>query len=204
MVENVALISMDLQNEAVLPDGIFGKPDLFGNAGIFSEVTRKGTLENVRATLDKARSAGLTIIHVGTRYRPGFPELGNGYPVFDMVRDLNTYLEGSWGVGFPEAVAPRDDEPIIWKRKMNAFFQSDLELILRTKGVRTIVAFGVALNNVVESTVRQAADMGYNIIVLEDCCASFDGEQEEFSLKRVLPRFGRVIRSADFFREMGL
>ena len=204
MTAKLALISCDLQNEAVLPDGKFGGPDLFGNVGIVSEVNRKGVLGNVKSTLERARAAGLTIIHVGTQYRSGYPEIGTGYPVFDMVKSLGTYLEGSWGVGFPEEVAPKGDEPIVMKRKMNAFFESDLELILRTQDTDTIVIFGVALNNVVESTARQAADMGYNVIILEDCCASFDGEQEAFSLKRFLPRIGRVMQSEDFFNEIAV
>jgi nicotinamidase-related amidase len=202
--ENVALLLLDLQKEAVDEKGLFGKAGLFGDQGIAKEVVRKDLLPKARGVLDRARAAGMTIVHVGTKYRPGYPELGKGHPVFDQVKALNTYVEGSWGVDFQDPVAPKGNEVVVWKHKVSAFYQTDLHLILATKGIRTIVALGVALNNVVESTAREAADMGFDVIVLRDCCASFDAQQDDFACARILPRFCRVIDSGEFVKEIGI
>jgi nicotinamidase-related amidase len=202
--EEVALILLDLQNEAVDDRGLFSKGGLFGDDGIAKEVARKGLLPKINALLTRARAANLTIVHVGTKYRPGYPELHKGHPVFDQVKALGSYIDGTWGVEFPELVAPKGDEIVVWKHKVSAFFQTDLNLILSAKGIRTIVALGVALNNVVESTARDGADMGYEVLVLRDCSGSFDAKQDDFAATSVLPRFCRVADSAEFTKEIGI
>lgn len=204
MKDTLALLSMDMQNEAVHMDSTFGQPGLFGDQGIAREVIRKGVLEKARNVLDRARAAGVKIVHVGTRYRPGYPELNRGHPVFDQVQDLGVFMTGDWGVEFHELIAPQGDEVVVWKSRVSAFYQTDLQTILRSQGVRTVVAQGVALNNVVESTVREAADMGFKAIVLSDCVASFDGEQDDFCAQRILPRFCRVMDSGALFEEAGI
>ena len=204
MKDTLAVVSMDMQNEAVHMDSVFGQPGLFGDQGIAREVVRKGVLEKAREVLDRARAAGVMVVHVGTRYRPGYPELNRGHPVFDQVQDLGVFMTGDWGVEFHELIAPQGDEAVVWKSRVNAFYQTDLQAMLRSQGIRTIAAQGVALNNVVESTVRDAADMGFEAIVLSDCVASFDGEQDDFCAQRILPRFCRVMESSAFFKEAGI
>ena len=195
---DVALVIMDLQNDVVHPEGLFGK------AGLAAIATKKGVLENTRAVLDRARAAGIRVIHVAHGYRPGHPEVGSGFAIFDQIKASNGMIIGTWGAQFHELVAPVDDEAVVSKSRVSSFFQSDLELLLRLNGIRTVVALGMATNMVVEATVREAADMGFTAIVLEDCCASFDPEEDEFSLKRILPKFARVTNSSAFFEEAGL
>jgi nicotinamidase-related amidase len=201
---DVALILLDLQNEAVDERGLFSQGGLFGDQGIAKEVARKGLLPKIRAVLDKARAADATIIHVGTRYRPGYPELKRGHPVFDQIKDLNSYLEGGWGAEFHKDIAPQGDEIVVWKHKVSAFYQTDLHIILTALNIQTIIAVGVALNNVVESTARDAADRGFDFAVVRDCCASFDGEQDDFAAVRVLPRFCRVVESDQVAKILGI
>jgi nicotinamidase-related amidase len=201
---DTAIVLLDLQKEAVDEKGLFGKGGLFGEQGIAKEVVRKDLLSKTKALLDRGRAANMTIMHVGTKYRTGYPELGKGHPVFDQVKALNTYLDGSWGIDFQDPVAPQGNEVVVWKHKVSAFYQTDLHLLLTTKGIHTIAALGVALNNVVESTAREAADMGFNVVVLRDCCASFDAQQDDFSCTRILPRFCRVMDSVEFAKEIGV
>ena len=202
--ENVALVLLDIQKEAADDKGLFGVGGLFGEEGIAHEVVRKDVLSKAGAILDRARTAGVMIVHVGTKYRPGYPELCDGHPTFDKIKALNTYLEGSWGIEFSDRVAPRDDEIVVWKHKVSAFYQTDLHLILTANNIRTVAALGVATNNVVESTARDAADRGFDVIVLQDCCASFDAQHDEFACTRILPRFCRVTDSGELAKEIGI
>ena len=121
--------------------------------------------------------------------------------IFDSIKTANAMTEGSWGAESHEMVAPIENEIVVPKRRVSSFYQSDLDLVLRLAGINTIVSVGVATNMVVEATVRDAADRGFANIVIEDCCASFDAGENEFSLKNIIPKFGRVITTLEFLDE---
>lgn len=194
--DETALVLMDLQNDVVHPEGLFGK------SGLADVVSETNVLENSRAVLDRARQLRMLVVHVAHQYRSGYPEVGQGMAIFDAIRTADAMTEGSWGAEIHEMVTPVGDEIVIPKRRVSSFYQSDLDLVLRLAGIKTIVSAGVATNMVVEATVREAADRGYANVVIEDCCASFDAEDNEFSLKSIMPRFGRVITAREFLDEL--
>ena len=75
-------------------------------------------------------------------------------------------VEGTWGSEIHEKLTPQAGEPIVTKRGVSAFTASDLDQILRTKRIGTLILAGVATNFVVEGTARQACDLGYDTIVV--------------------------------------
>ena len=86
---DVALVIMDLQNDVVHPEGLFGK------GGLAAIAAKKGVLENTRAVLDRARAAGIRVIHVAHGYRPGHPEVGSGSAIFDQIKASNGMIKGT-------------------------------------------------------------------------------------------------------------
>ena len=96
-------------------------------------------------------------------------------------------MEGTWGAQIHDRVAPQRSEAVVTKRGMSASTASNLDQILRTNRIGTLLLAGVATNFVVESTARQACDLGYNTVVVGDCCASMNQEAHDSSLTTALP-----------------
>jgi len=90
-------------------------------------------------------------------------------------------------------VTPEKDDIVVTKRRVSAFTGSDLEVVLRSLGVNKLVLSGIATSGVVLSTVRQAADKDYQLIVLSDCCADGDPQVHETLLTKIFPRQTEVL-----------
>jgi nicotinamidase-related amidase len=92
-----------------------------------------------------------------------------------------------------QALAPRSDEPVVTKLRVSAFAGSDLEVILRAQNIRTLVLAGIATSGVVLSTLREAADKDYGLIVLSDACVDADPEVHRVLVEKVFPRQAEVM-----------
>lgn len=190
-----ALLLMDYQNDVVDPEGALGR---LGTAALLTE---HGTLAAAARLLDGARDAGLPVIHVAVAFRQGFPDADPGVPLSKLCIDLNCLIEGTWGAAFIQPLAPRPGEPVVVKRGMSAFAGTDLDLLLRLAGSRSLILAGVASNLVVEATARHGVDMGYRAIIPADASMGFTAEQHDQSLG-VLERFARVTTVDEVLREL--
>jgi nicotinamidase-related amidase len=172
-----ALLVMDFQNDIVDPKGVIG------SQGMATRVQEKKAIENTAKGLAAARSQGMLVIHVAVAFRPGHPEIGLGAPLFQGIKKGNALLEGSWGADFHPSVKPTEGEVVVIKRGVSALAGTDLNALLRSKGINTLVLTGIATNFVLEGTARHAVDEGYQVVVLKDCCASFNEQMHTFSLQ---------------------
>ncbi len=114
--------------------------------------------ENGRAVLAAWRSQGLPIIHVR----------------HDSVAPGSTLASGQPGNAFRPGFEPRDGEPLVSKSVNAAFIGTDLDLRLRRLGIRTVVVFGISTDMCVSTTIRVGANLGYEMILVEDACDCFD------------------------------
>lgn len=178
-----ALLVMDFQNDIVDPKGAIG------SQGMAAQVQEKKAIENTAKALAAARGKGLLVVHVGVAFRKGHPEIGPGAPLFQGIKQANALLEGSWGADFHPGVKPTEGEIVVIKRGVSALAGTDLNPMLRGKGINTLVLTGIATNFVIEGTARHAVDAGYQVIVLKDCCASFNEQMHTFSLQ-ILSQLG--------------
>ena len=179
--QHTALLAMDFENDIVHPDGAFKD---FGFAKMVSETN---VLDKSAQLLAAGRSAGITIIYVSVKFRPGYPERPANAGLWQGLHGATALVEGTWGSEIHEKLTPQAGEPIVTKRGVSAFTASDLDQILRTKRIGTLILAGVATNFVVEGTARQACDLGYDTIVVGDCCASVSQEAHDASLTVALP-----------------
>src|SRR5690242_10752991 len=185
----------------------FLEPGGFG-AALGNDVARlRSAVAPCRAMLDAARAHGLLVIHTREGHRPdlsdaprlkverGDPALRIGAPG-PMGRIL---VRGEPGHDIIPELYPKAGEPVIDKPGKGAFYQTDLELMLKNRGIETLLVCGVTTEVCVNTTVREANDRGFRCIVLSDCCASYFPEFHDMGLKMIKAQggiFGSVSTSA--------
>jgi nicotinamidase-related amidase len=132
-------------------------------------------IPNVRLLLREARGKGISIVFAcDSRYPDDF--------IFRSGHPLRT-IRGTEGVKVIDELEPAAGDLFVEKRMLSAFFGTDLDFTLRQKGIKTLVVTGVATWACVLKTVFDAVEMGYEVIVPADCCASPSPEGHEAALK---------------------
>jgi biuret amidohydrolase len=199
-LDRTALIIIYMQRDFLEPGG-------FG-AALGNDVSRLDAAVGPCAqVLAAARSAGLLVIHTREGHRPdltdapalkverGDPAMRIGAPG-PMGRIL---VRGEPGHDIIPKLYPIAGEPVIDKPGKGAFYQTDLELMLRNRAIDTLLVCGVTTEVCVNTTVREANDRGFRCIVLSDCCASYFPEFHDMGLKMIKAQggiFGSVSTSA--------
>ena len=178
---HTALLVMDFENDIVHPEGAFK------DFGFAQMVADNNVLDKTSQLLAAARSSGVTVIYVSVKFREGYPERPANSGLWKGLHGANALVEGTWGSQIHDQLTPEKGEPIVTKRGVSAFAASDIEQILHNKRIGTLILAGVATNFVVEGTARQACDLGYDTIVVGDCCASMSQEAHDSSLNTALP-----------------
>ncbi|WP_419890516.1 cysteine hydrolase family protein [Paenibacillus xylanexedens] len=148
-----------------------------------------------------ARSHAIPVIYVRVAFRPGYPEISSRNKMFGGIpgragaeADAVAAMEAA--VQIDESVQPLPDEPIVTKVRVSAFAGSDLEVILRSHQIDTLILSGIATSGVVLSTLREAADKDYALTVLSDACIDADPEVHRVLTEKVFPLQAEV-RSVD-------
>lgn len=190
-VDRAALVIIDMQRDFLEPGG-------FG-AALGNDVSLlAAAVGPCKAVLDAARARGMLVIHTREGHRPdlsdapplkverGDPATRIGAPG-PMGRIL---IRGEAGHDIVPALYPVDGEPVIDKPGKGAFYQTDLELMLRNRGVETLFVCGVTTEICVNTTVREANDRGFRCIVLSDCCASYFPHFHETGLAMIKAQGG--------------
>ena len=144
-----------------------------------------------------ARDAGMMVIHVVVAFRPGHPELSPSNFEFKAVKANGMLVAGTEGAAIHPAAAAREGEPIVVKHRVSAFVGTDLEMLLRTNRIDTLVLAGVHTSGVVLATVRHASDLDYRLVVVRDCCADPDAEVHAMLLDIVIPKQAAIISVAE-------
>lgn len=151
-------------------------------------------LPNVRALAELARDAGLMVVFTRSYRRDDGTD--SAQEVYDIVpeafrRDEITCRAGTADVEFE--IEPRTDEYTIEKQRYDAFHGTRLDYYLRAEGVDTLLMCGVNTNVCVDSTARGGHERGYNLVFVEDCCASSKRELHEASLRNFESILGPVV-----------
>jgi len=152
-----------------------------------------GYLPRLAAAIAAARHAGIGVIYVTVAFRPGYPEASERNKTFSAVAGTGRYTEGSDSTRVHPAVAPAPGEVTVTKRRVSAFAGSDLEVVLRAGGITHLVLAGIATSGVVLSTLRQAADLDYQLTVLSDGCLDADAEVHRVLTEKIFPRQAEVL-----------
>jgi nicotinamidase-related amidase len=157
------------------------------------------TIEHTQAVLKASRENGVLIVFVNAAHRPGYPEIpANRAPIFKNVAAGGAHIRGSRNAEVIDQLEPKNDEIIVYNYSPSAFCYTDLDLILRNKGITDLALSGLSTNWAVETTARHGVCLGYFIYTLEDCCNSHSDEMHNWPMINIFPRLGAVIDSTAY------
>lgn len=185
---HAAVLVVDVQN------------DFFADGGTFDRIGRdvkiiRKMIAPLHSLLDSARAAGTKVIfvrygHTGaTESEVHLEQRGRGRADQPICQD------GTWGADLYE-VAALPGETVVVKHRYSGFIGTDLDLVLRSTGVRTLLMTGVASNGCVEATARDGFMHDYYIVFVDDCTASYDDELHRATLQNIADAYGVVVTSS--------
>ncbi len=190
--KKATLLVIDVQNDFCHSEGSFSK--------------RKVDLSHVQKVVPKIclfieslRKLGTPIIFIRTIHSDWTNSPSWLGRMGGLAEKFPVCLPDSWGAKFYE-VKPKDNEAIVTKHRYSAFVGTDLNLILRSKGIETLLLTGVVTNICVETTARDGFNLDYNIILVEDCCGAYVLEEHQSTLNNIKKYFGIVAGSNEIIK----
>jgi len=205
-LDKAALVIIDMQRDFLEPGG-------FG-AALGNDVSRlQVAVEPCREVLQTARDLGMLVIHTREGHRADLSDapphkVERGDPALrigasgPMGRIL---VRGEAGHDIISELYPLKSEPVVDKPGKGAFYQTDLELMLKNRGIDTLFVAGVTTEVCVNTTIREANDRGFRCIALSDCCGSYFPDFHEYGLKMIKAQggiFGSVADSKSFLESV--
>ncbi|MGG2461273.1 cysteine hydrolase family protein [Streptomyces sp. RGM 3693] len=180
---NSALLVMDVQRDimAIADDG-------------------SGYLLRLRRAIDGARAAKIPVIYVVIGLRPGQPDVSPANKVLTAAVRDGLFAEGAPGTGIHDDVAPQQGDIVVTKRRGSAFSGSDLDLVLRSRGIDSLVLAGIATSGVVLYTLCQANDLDFGLTVLADVCLDTDPEVHRTLTEKLFPLWADVVTVGDWLK----
>ena len=164
-----------------------------------------GMLGNTAKTVAKAREAGALIVHAPISFAPDYPELSpKPYGILAGVVAAKAFRKGEWGAEIVDLLTPQAQDVVIeGKRGLDAFATTNLDFILRQRGIRTIALCGFLTNCCVESTMRTGYEKGFDVVTLTDCTATVSEEAQAAAISTNYPMFSRPMTHDAFLAELG-
>ncbi|MGY3379467.1 nicotinamidase-related amidase [Arthrobacter sp. TE12231] len=157
-------------------------------------------LANTARVVEAARAAGVTVMHAPITFAEGYNELGkHPYGILKGVVDGGVFVKGTWGAAIIDELAPAEGDIVIeGKRGLDTFASTNLDFILRSKGITTIVLGGFLTNCCVESTMRSGYENGYQVVTLSDCVAATSVEEHDNAIAYDYPMFSTPMTAEEF------
>jgi nicotinamidase-related amidase len=192
-----AVVLIEYQNDFTSEGGVL-------HGAVEASMDKTGMLDNTKRVVEAARSAGATVMHAPITFAEGYNELSaHPYGILKGVVDGNAFVKGSWGAAITDDMAPAEGDIVIeGKRGLDTFASTNLDFILRSKGIRTIVLGGFLTNCCVESTMRSGYENGYKVITLNDCTAATSHEEHDNALTYDFPMFSEPMTSDEFIAQL--
>ena len=158
------------------------------------------TIPALASAIEAAREKGIPVFYVKRIYRPDGSDVENTR--YECWRSAESVLApgsaGPCSIEEPAALAPRPEDYIIIKPRFSAFFQTELDLILRRLDVRNIILTGTTTPNCIRTTAYDGISLDYNVIALEDCCSSQTPEIQRANIDD-MARIGVTVMTSDEF-----
>jgi gluconolactonase len=192
-----ALVIQDLQNDVIIEGGAFA------DSGAPAHARSQNVVENVRALAETCRAAGVPVIHVWYIVEAGAPGLKQNAPLFEGVKGANALVRGSWGAAPADGLEPHDGDFIVEKMRMNAFYETKLDILLRGLGTETLIICGAWTNMSIEHTARHAADAGYRAVVASDGTSTTGAEWQSAALNYAMQNVATVASCAEIGAALG-
>ena len=192
-----ALVIQDLQNDVMIEGGAFA------DSGAPAHATAQNVVGNVADLAAACRSAGVPVIHVWYIVEEGAAGLKQNAPLFQGVKEANALVRGTWGAAPAEGLEAQDGDHIVEKMRMNGFYETRLDILLRGLGVDTIIVSGAWTNMSIEHTSRHGADAGYEVVVPSDGTSTTGDEWQNAALNYAMTNVAKVATCAEIKSALG-
>jgi len=171
--EKTALVLIEYQNDFTSEGGTL-------HQAVKPVMDSSNMLANTVETVAKARKLGATIVYAPITFTDDYHELSpTPYGILKGVVDSKSFRKGSWGAEMVDVLKPRPEDIVVeGKRGLCGFASTNLDFVLRSRGITNIALGGFLTNCCVESTMRTGYEKGYNVVTLTDCTATV-GEEEQ-------------------------
>jgi gluconolactonase len=181
-----ALIIQDMQNDVIIEGGAFA------DSGAPEHAKAQNVVENVKNLAQSFRDAGAPVIHVWYIVEPGAAGLKQNAPLFQGVREADALVRGSWGAAPAEGLEPQDGDHVVEKMRMNGFYETRLDILLRGLGADQLIITGAWTNMSIEHTARHGADAGYEVWVASDGTSTTGDEWQHAALDYAMTNVASV------------
>ena len=195
--KRTAVLLIEYQNDFTSEGGVL-------HDAVKGVMEQTGMLENTLKLVEVARAAGATIVHAPITFQPGYYEISeHPYGILKGVVDSTAFVKGEWGADIVDALTPQAGDIVVeGKRGLDTFATTNLDFILRARGIDTIAISGFLTNCCVESTMRTGYEKGYQVITLSDCVAATSSEEHDNAIRFDYPMFSQVMESGALAGEL--
>jgi ureidoacrylate peracid hydrolase len=195
--KTTALLLIEYQNDFTTEGGAL-------HGGVKAVMESTNMLTHTMHTVAKARAAGVTLMFAPISFAKGYREItSHPYGVLKGVVDANAFVRGTWGAEIVDSLSPQSEDIVIeGKRGLDTFASTNLDFILRSRGIQTLAVAGFLTNCCVESTTRTGYEKGFRMVALSDCAATLSEEEQRFTFEKNLPMFARILTHKEFLSEL--
>jgi len=195
--KSTAIVLIEYQNDFATEGGIL-------HSAVEEVMDKTNMLANTKRVVDAARAAGVTVMHAPIAFVKGYGELGDHpYGILKGVVEGQCFVKDRWGAAIIDELAPQEGDIVIeGKRGLDTFASTNLDFILRSRGITTIALGGFLTNCCVESTMRTGYEHGYQVVTLTDCMAATSLEQHDNAIAHDFPMFSQPTTSTDFISKL--
>ena len=173
--ERTALLAIHWQVDVVKAGGALHMFD--------GEAEKSGLITRAVDIVAAARAADIPVMYSNIVLAPDYSDVLKNNPLFNAASEMGGARRGTPGAEVIAELAPQPGDFVFDHIRLSAFYGTSLDLVLRKYGIDTLITFGVATNVAVDSTVREGVQLGYNMILVEDCCCSSSLDFHEASIK---------------------
>lgn len=186
---NTALIILDFVNDIIHPQGKI--------AASASYVEDQQVVQRANHVIAWAREKQYPIIFVKVGFSANYYECPLYSPIFGAIKEKQALQLHTWGTDFYQGLDVRETDTVIIKHRVNAFYGTSLEILLRNHSVENLILCGIATDMVVQSTARDAHDRDYRVIVVADACGARTQAVHRAALEQ-LARVAEINQASDF------
>jgi ureidoacrylate peracid hydrolase len=196
--KTTALILIEYQNDFTTEGGSL-------HEAVKPVMESTNMLDNTVATVKAARDLGAAIVFVPISFSPDYHELSpQPYGILKGVVDSQSFRQGSWGAAIVDVLKPEPQDIVVeGKRGLCGFASTNLDFILRSRGITDIALGGFLTNCCIESTMRTGYEKGYRVVTLTDCTATVSEEEQQFTVAKNFPMFSWPLDHKIFLAELG-
>lgn len=192
---STAVLAVHVQGDVVGADG--------GFAGFFREqIDKHHTLDVIGDVLGTVRTANIPVTYLRVAFAPDYSNLIANCPMLQGVPQMGVLKDGAPQTEIVPELAPEAGDEVLTVTRFGGFTDSGLSELLTNRGIDTVLLTGVATNLSVESTARQASDLGYRTVLVADACSAADEAAHAASLAS-MGLLGEVVTSADVAQALG-